>query len=149
MLGDFREAGLYGFCVGSLLAVNGLGDLGGQYDLDDLSVFDINTLLSADIQQEMEQAGGLRDELSAAHDTFWRMILAKRPEVIIILTCAAGRSENKLVRQLWLSLKAAGSTQQVVLRNEGNLHQREHHEVMIVRGFHPSTYLRAGSATVR
>ena len=109
----------------------------GRYGLDDVSLFDLNTLLSPVLQQRLEDSGDLQAELSAAHRTFWRMILAKRPKVIVILTCAAGKSENKAVRLFWSSIKAAGTKQQIMLRN-----RTHNHEAMIVRGFHPSMYLR-------
>lgn len=65
------------------------------------------------------------------------MILAKSPDVIIVLTCAAGRSKHNCVRLLWSSLKAAGSMEKITLHGG-----RGPREATVFRGFHPSTYLR-------
>ena len=108
----------------------------GRYDLDDISLFDLNTLLSQDMQRKMTPKD-LEAALSAAHHTFWRMILAKSPDVIVVLTCAAGRSNHNRVRLLWSSLKAAGSMEKITLHDG-----RGSHKATVFRGFHPSTYLR-------
>lgn len=109
---------------------------GGRYDLDDISLFDLNTLLSQDIQRKMAPED-LEAALAAAHHTFWRMVLAKSPDVIDVLTCAAGGSEKNCVRLLWSSLKEAGSMQEITLHNG-----RGSRKATVLRGFHPSTYLR-------
>jgi hypothetical protein len=101
-----------------------------EYDLCDLHVFDINTLLSQNIQSGSKN----RDrDLREAHRTCWKMIKAKQPKVILVLTTHAGRSKNSGLRQLNSSLKSAGSTSKVNI---------DGHESLVVHGFHPSVYLR-------
>ncbi len=81
-----------------------------RYGLEDFSVFDINTLLSPDMQDDSKN---LEADLLAAHQTFWDMIKALAPKVILVLTCTAGESQHKPVRLLSSSLKLAGSVRPV------------------------------------
>jgi hypothetical protein len=104
----------------------------GRYDLHDLHVFDINTLLSLKIQS---QSHNLNHDLREAHKTCWRMIKAKKPKVVLVLTTHAGVSKTSTLRQLGSSLKTAGSTSTINI---------EGHEVRVIHGFHPSVYLRDG-----
>lgn len=102
----------------------------GQYDLDDVAILDINTLLSADAQSELEDD---THGLERAHSTFQRMVLALQPDVILTLQCAGRGASNKFVQMLSSSMKRAGTLDVVDLRGK---------DAILVRGFHPSTYLR-------
>lgn len=110
---------------------------GGKYKLKDISLFYLNTLLSPDIQEELNDQGRLELTTLAAHEVFWRMILAKCPKVVVVLTCSAGTSKVNTVRLLWSSLSAAGSVERKTLHKKSG-----DHDVTIIRGFHPSVYLR-------
>ena len=101
-----------------------------KYGLEDISVFDMNTLLS---QRRQRCSGSPEEEKEKAHDVFWDMIIKKKPDVILVLQCDAGSSRNRRVRWFWSSEKAAGTMD--IINLEG-------HETLVVRGFHPSTYLR-------
>jgi hypothetical protein len=102
----------------------------GNYDLHDLHIFDLNTLLSPNIQSSSHD---LNHDLREAHKTCWSMIKAKKPKVILVLTTHAGGSKVSGLRPLESSLKSAGSTSKMKI---------EEHEVRVIHGFHPSMYLR-------
>jgi hypothetical protein len=55
----------------------------GQYGLRDLHIFDLNTLLSQDLQAE---SADLQNDLRQAHSTCWAMIQAEKPRVILVLS---------------------------------------------------------------
>jgi hypothetical protein len=101
-----------------------------EYGLHDLHVFDLNTLLSQNIQSESHD---LNYDLREAHKTCWEMIIAEKPKVILVLTTRAGGSKNSGLRHFKSSLKIAGST------STNNI---EGHEIRVIHGFHPSMYLR-------
>jgi len=60
-----------------------------RYDLQDVSVFDLNTLLSQKYKTS-------KSRLDKAHKCFWDMIKAKRPRAIIVMTTTARKSNHKL-----------------------------------------------------
>jgi hypothetical protein len=101
-----------------------------EYDLRDLHVFDLNTLSSPRIQSKSHNLNG---DIREAHKTCWKMIKAKKPKVILVLTTRAGGSKNSGLRQLKSSLSIAGSTSTINI---------EGHEIRVIHGFHPSMYLR-------
>ncbi len=106
----------------------------GKYGLDDLSIFDLNTLLSQDLQDESDDIDADLDE---AHSVFWNMILAKKPKAILVLTTSAGLSNHGPVTNLGSSLRRAGSTRFLTLWTKDGPHRS-----LIIYGFHPSVYLR-------
>lgn len=110
-----------------------------RYCLEDFSLFDINTLLSPNMQDDSED---LAAELLAAHQTFWNMIKAKAPKVILVLTCIAGRSQHKPVTLLSSSLKSAGSIRRISLWSNSIPNS-----AVVIQGFHPSVYLRDDYST--
>ncbi|KAK0303442.1 hypothetical protein LTR54_017734 [Friedmanniomyces endolithicus] len=106
----------------------------GRYGLDDLSISDLNTLLSQDLQDESDDIDADLDE---AHSVFWNMILAKKPKAILVLTTSAGLSKHGPVTNLGSSLHRAGSTRLLTLWTKDGPHRS-----LIIYGFHPSVYLR-------
>jgi len=102
-----------------------------QYSLEDLSVFDLNTLHSPRIKDNSKD---LESDLLAAHQTFWKMIQAKAPKVILVLTCEARSSKDENVKLLWSSLESAGTQDFISILNDS--------ATTVIRAFHPSVYLR-------
>lgn len=112
---------------------------GKGYGLKDVSVFDLNVLHSPKVKSRRRRQGTLKkDDLDKAHDVFWEMILEKSPEVILVLTCIAEKSNNENVKLLKSSLRGAGEVGSITLRKESG----ETKKVTVVKGFHPSCYLR-------
>ena len=106
----------------------------GEYGLEDVSIFDLNALMSRNLQEESPH---LDKDVRLAHELTWDMITAKSPKVILVLTCSAGQSGCKRLTLLGTSLKRAGTTRNIMFFNGGHKKQ-----ATIVRGFHPSVYLR-------
>lgn len=99
-----------------------------RYDSQNVSVFDLNTLLS----QNYETSKSCLDK---AHKCFWDMIKAKRPKAIMVLTTTAKKSNHKSVRLLWSSRFVATERFDITLPGDPG-------KVAIIRGYHPSAYLR-------
>jgi hypothetical protein len=106
-----------------------------DYDLRDIHVFDVNTLLSPKLQSKSCE---LESDLREAHSTCWEMLKALKPKVIIVLTTHANRSSVPDLQQLSSSLKKAGTTKTIEI---------EGLEVRVIHGFHPSVYLRKDYAS--
>lgn len=106
----------------------------GRYGLRDVSIFDLNTLLPKDLQEESDN---VEADLVEAQGVFWDMVLAKQPDAILVLTATARSSKHKQVKCLGSSLRKAGSTRPFILHT-GN----GRHESLIIYGFHPNAYLR-------
>jgi hypothetical protein len=103
-----------------------------RYDLQDISVFDLNTLLS----QNYETSESCLDK---AHKCFWDMIKAKRPKAIVVMTTTAKKSNHKSVRLLWSSRYDTTKSTDITLPGAPG-------KVTIIRGYHPSAYLREAYA---
>jgi hypothetical protein len=121
----------------ALLEVEYLTELASyaNYDLRDIHVFDINTLLSPKLQSESSE---LESDLRAAHSACWEMLKALKPKVILVLTTHANRSSVTGLQQLSSSLKKAGTTKTIEIKGR---------EVRVIHGFHPSVYLRKDYAS--
>jgi hypothetical protein len=120
----------------ALQEVESLADIasGGQYSLRDLRIFDLNTLLSQDLQAESDD---LHNDLRQAHSTCWAMIQAEKPKVILVLTTSAGRFSVPKITLFGSSLQKAGKTKMIEMWDNG-----KRHITLVVYGFHPSVYLR-------
>ncbi|KAK1088143.1 hypothetical protein LTR33_000702 [Friedmanniomyces endolithicus] len=107
---------------------------GGTYSLEDFSVFDINTLHSKDMQDDLQN---LEADLHTAHQTFWKMLTTKAPKVILVLTCTACSSQYRPLKSLYSSRISAATEDTITLwRNSTS------HKATVIRAFHPSVYLR-------
>jgi hypothetical protein len=120
----------------ALQEVEWLADIasGGQYSLRDLHIFDLNTLLSKDLQAESDD---LPNDLRQAHSTCWAMIQAEKPKVILVLTTSARNSSVPKITLFGSSLQKAGRTRMIEIWDNGTKHT-----TLVVYGFHPSVYLR-------
>jgi hypothetical protein len=105
----------------------------GRYDLQHVSVFDLNTLLSRNYETS-------KSCLDKAHDCFWDMIKGNRPKSIVVMTTTANKSNHKPVRFLWSSRHVTAKRRNIALRGASG-------EVAIIPGHHPSAYLREDYAT--
>ncbi|KAI9780024.1 MAG: hypothetical protein M1816_003195 [Peltula sp. TS41687] len=103
---------------------------GERYGIEDVSVFDMSTLLSKKRQRASRTPD--QDERDA-HDVFWKMVVRKKPDVILVLQCEAGLSAHNQVRRLRSSQMQAGTMGVVWVEGV---------DALVVRGFHPSSYLR-------
>jgi hypothetical protein len=106
----------------------------GQYGLRDLHIFDLNTLLSQDLQADSQD---LHNDLRQAHLTCWAMIQAEKPKVILVLTTSAKDSSVPKMTLFGSSLRKAGKTKTIEIWDNGRKHT-----TLVVYGFHPSVYLR-------
>lgn len=103
-----------------------------EYSLQNICIFDLNFLLSKDVQSRSPTH--LPDEdRRLAQSTTWQMIQSERPKVLLVLTTRAGYSDISEIRQFQCSLKSAGSTKKIDICG---------HECLVIYGFHPSVYLR-------
>jgi hypothetical protein len=102
--------------------------------LRDLRIFDLNTLLSQDLQAESDD---LHNDLRQAHSTCWAMIQAEKPKVILVLTTSAGRFSVPKITLFGSSIQKAGKTKMIEIWDNG-----KKHITLVVYGFHPSVYLR-------
>ena len=103
-----------------------------EYDLRDICIFDLNPLLSSNVQSRLptqKKASGLR----LAQSTTWKMIKAEPPTVLLVLTTRAGRSDIPGLRRFRCSLRSAGTMKKIDICG---------HECLVIYGFHPSVYLR-------
>jgi len=101
-----------------------------RHGLEHLSVFDINTLLS---KQRQHESDDVERDMKVANKTFQRMMMAKKPDVILILQCQGRSSSNNYIRRLSSSERLAGTIDVFDVKGQ---------DALVVRGFHPSTYLR-------
>jgi hypothetical protein len=99
-----------------------------RYDIENVSVFDLNTLLSQNYETS-------RPCLDKAHKCFWDMIKAKRPKAIIVMTTTAKKSNHKSIRLLWSSRHVTTERIDITLPGDPS-------KVAMIRGYHPSAYLR-------
>jgi hypothetical protein len=102
----------------------------GKYGLEDVSIFDIRTLLN---KWRQDKSDNRNTDLKAANSAFQAMMMAKRPDIILVLQCQGRTADNGFVRLLSSSQRAAGHARVIGLKD---------HEALVIKGFHPSTYLR-------
>ena len=102
----------------------------GNYSLDHCHIFDINTLLSVEMREELEDP---EPYLIMANDTFQAMVEKLQPDVIVSLQCSGRQSSNKFVQALSSSMSRAGTVDIFNVRGK---------DAILIRGFHPSVYLR-------
>jgi hypothetical protein len=103
-----------------------------DHDLRDICVLDLNALLSPGVQSKSPKSKRDSDR-RLAQSTTWKMIEAEPPKVLLVLTTRAGRSDIVGLRQLRCSLRSAGTMKKIHIQG---------HECLVIRGFHPSVYLR-------
>lgn len=103
-----------------------------EHDLRDICVLDLNALLSPGVQSRSLKSKRDSDR-RLAQSTTWNMIEAAPPKVLLVLTTRAGRSDIAGLRQLRCSLRSAGTMKKIHIQG---------HECLVIRGFHPSVYLR-------
>lgn len=107
----------------------------GRYHIHDVAVFDLNTMLSAVSRQKQHIS---EHDIEEAQAICLKMIRLEKPKVILSLTCAARTSNLKGVRVFSSSLMEAGTVQR---RSIGK--GEASHSFGLVKGFHPSVFLRA------
>ena len=101
-----------------------------KYTLNHCHIFDIHTLLSIEMREELEDP---EPSLIMANDTFQTMVEKLQPDVILSLQCSGRRSSNKFVQALSSSMSRAGTVDIFNVRGK---------DAILIRGFHPSVYLR-------
>lgn len=104
----------------------------GQYGLEDVSILDLHPVHSRRAQAYTD-AATLAEGRRAFVRALWKKVREHKSVVIVVLTCKA----SDTVQVLESSMKNAGTSTKV------RVHFRdETRRCTIIKGFHPSTYLR-------
>lgn len=108
----------------------------GRYSLEDATILDVRVLLSLGTRANLS----LRDDvLEAAYDVFQEVMEIKRPDIILTLQCQTSTVRNSFARRVSSRARATSGLKTLCIKN---------HKAVLVRGFHPSTYLRYKSDEV-
>lgn len=106
----------------------------GDFALRDIPLVDVNMLCPPSLQ---EKSNFTDQDLKEAQELYLEIIRLIEPKVVLVLTCVAVRSAVKGIRLFSSSLKEAGTTKHKSLGKGEDCHP-----FVVVKGFHPSIFLR-------
>ena len=100
----------------------------------DVTILDVRPLVSEKMRKDLDLARlGEKLGVNEAHKVFEEVLLLKKPDVILALQCQTKDAESPIVRSLCGFTH--GTQMPDMIRLQG-------HETLVLRGSHPSAYLR-------